>query len=128
MMFAIFRSYGLRPAGTDFDKTLPADTALVFRNNQFIGNVFTHPKGPESFEFLLDYNTVLPGVSTMPGERPLAATDYQIVNNVFKDNQLPAGSGRPWLGNGPFIPGAIVDGGGNRCTPGKEPGYPLKCQ
>jgi hypothetical protein len=127
-MITIFRSYGLRPAGTDSDGALPADTGVVFRNNQFVGNIFTRPTGKGSLVFLLNYNMGLPGVSISPGERPLTPADYQIVNNVFKDNQFPAGTDGPWFGDAPFIPGAIVDGGGNRCTPRSEPGYPLKCQ
>lgn len=128
-MIVITRTYGLRPAGTDFDKALPADTAVVFRNNQFTGNVFTNPIGSSgSMVFVLDFNAVPPGTSTLPGERPPSASDYQIVNNVFTDNQFPAGTDGPWFGPGPFVPGAIVDGGGNRCKPRSEPGYPIKCQ
>jgi parallel beta-helix repeat protein len=129
-LFSIFRVYGLRPAGTDSDHRLPADTAVVFTNNLFEGNILKNPSLlAAAGSFPLYSNVGYSGLSTLPGERAPGPGDYQLKNNVFRNNQFSTDVEGPGFGTGAVIPGAVVDGGGNICkTPTREAyPYPLKC-
>ena len=133
-IFFFRRIYGLRPAGTDFDHRLPADTAVAFKDNLFDGNVLANQipwnqNGPEpSSAIPLSNNLTYSGaISTLSGERAATAADFQLGNNVFKNNDFGHSADAPWLGSGPFPAGLVVDGGLNRCRPSIVNGYPLVC-
>lgn len=127
-LFIIMRNYGLRPAGTDFEHRRPADTAAVFKNNLFEGNVFTKPARQISAGiFPLNGGLSYSGVSTLPGERGLTPADFQLSNNVFKNNDFSRDVDGIDFGHGIVIPGAVVDGGGNKCKTPAGLSYPLHC-
>jgi hypothetical protein len=127
-LFSIFRAYGLRPAGSDSEHRLPADTAVVFTNNLFEGNIFKNPSllGAAG-SFPLYSNLGYSGISTLPGERAPGPGDFQLKNNVFRNNQFSTDVEGPGFGTGAVIPGAVVDGGGNKCRTPPGDNYPLKC-
>lgn len=127
-LYTIFRSYGLRPAGTDFEHRLPADTAVVFKNNLFEGNVFKNPTLMiPAANFPLNGGLGYIGISTLPGERALTPADFQLNNNVFRNNQFSTDVDGPSFGSGSVVPGAVVDGGGNLCRKPAQSNYPLRC-
>jgi parallel beta-helix repeat protein len=126
-LFMIMRVYGLRPAGTDIEHRLPADTAVAFKNNLFDSNVFVNDyRVSNAATFILD-GGLNAGISTLPGERGLTAADFQLSSNVFRNNQFSADSGELWFGSGVVIPGAVVDGGGNKCKMPSPSNSLLKC-
>lgn len=135
-LFELTRAYGLRAASVEFGQDLPADTLVYFKDNVFEGNKLIDPM-PYSvlpsfaarmpvFDRLLYTNQV----STLPGERAAPADSFQIENNVFRNNRFGTLAYAPWFGEGPVVPGMVVDGGGNQCQPPFPvyKNYPLTCQ
>lgn len=129
-MFRITKDYGLRAAGWDSLHRMPAETAVIFKNNLFDGNIFINSLQTQvtpsyiPFYSHLDYRGNL---SSFPGERVAAPSDFQISNNVFKNNQFGSELPPPWFGDTP-VPGMVVDSGGNVCKQSTIPGYPLTCK
>jgi hypothetical protein len=127
-LLMIWRVYGLRPAGIDYEHRVPADTAAVFKDNLFESNIFVNNyQVSNAGSFALNGGLGYGGISTLPGERDLKPTDFQLSNNVFRNNQFSADTEGIWFGNGVVIPDAVVDGGGNKCKTPSPPGYLLKC-
>lgn len=121
--FFFYRTYGLRAASADH----PADTAVFFNDNLFDSNVFSE-NVIANFPVLyapvyskMNFNGVL---SSIPGERLPADTDYVMTNNVFRNNVFQP-SAQPAVFGSPLTPGFIVDQGGNHCP--ADPGGPLTC-
>ena len=128
--------YGLRPAGLDQNKRMPADKLAQFANNVFEGNRLAAPSissGGRTWMPLdasMGYST---SVSGLVGEHGIASDQFDVRNNLFKNNDFGAGQIGPYFGLSP-LPGAAVDEGGNRCVsptgvtfPG-EANYPISCQ
>jgi hypothetical protein len=133
-LFHFFRAYGLRPAGGDINHTIPADTAVLFRDNVFSGNVSINTAAVNSLAPTL--STYLPifdlmaydgGISNTVGERAALAADFQLTNNLFKNNVFAATYDAPWFGSGPIVAGRIIDGGGNFCKASTTTAVPFKC-
>ncbi len=139
-IFHLYRTLGLRPAGTDPEGALPADSAVVFRDIVVEANVLTNPLPPDGSaqgypasiiptSSLMDYPLSGPGsVSSIPGERAAVAGDFQITALSFTANNFGrTGSGPVSFGSGPFTAGTVVDGGRNVCPVSGLAGYPINC-
>jgi parallel beta-helix repeat protein len=128
-MFQIFRYYGLRAAGSDDQKSLPADTEVRFRDNVFDGNVLlaTSNNGASGVMQLFNKLGYTGSVSSLPGERVIPDNAFNIGNNVFRNNDFGAGVVGPGFGEGVVVPGVVVDGGGNKCLNNWPASYPIKC-
>jgi parallel beta-helix repeat protein len=120
-MFEITRSSGLRAT----------DTGVYFTGNRFEGNVFHSQDTNTVTGWLFVYNYLqysLGGIMTLaPGERDATAADFHISGNVFLNNDFGHASSGPWFGYGDFVPGMIIDGGGNSCKPLQGSPAPLAC-
>jgi hypothetical protein len=135
LMFHFFRHYGLRAAGDECQPcippgTWPADTAVMFRDNVFDGNVLRNAKPGAGAPGLLPVFDQLGydgTVSDHIGERVPTAEEFELVNNTFRNNVFDATLGAPFFGSNPVVPGMIVDGGSNVCRQPANPDYPLKC-
>jgi|GEM_PF-1842811 len=143
-VFAFQRIYGLRPAGTDNDHVLPADTAVPFVNITISGNSFYSPYYPAGTTPTWSTFTPwsdLPGfnggrVSSLAGEIPATPSVFTVGNIAFKNNNFGHVDAAPFLGAAsPYPTGIFTDGGGNICNPPAAPvyvqseidAYPMKC-
>jgi parallel beta-helix repeat protein len=122
-MFYILRIGGLAPAGSDPQHPLPAETEVRFLDNVFDGNVLLPPFSGAGGTFIPIYNKM--GYAGDKSALPDSA--FNIGNNVFRNNDFGASVAAPDFGTGPFVPGLVVDGGGNKCSPMLLEQYPLKC-
>jgi parallel beta-helix repeat protein len=127
-LFYMLRTFGLRPAGTDLQATLPADTEVRFRDNVFDGNVLLPPFSSTSGSIIFIYNKMGfgGGVSSTPGERAIPDSAFNIGNNVFRNNDFGSGVPGPDFG-GVGASGIVIDGGGNKCAKPLLANYPLTC-
>ncbi|NRF67109.1 right-handed parallel beta-helix repeat-containing protein [Aquincola sp. S2] len=128
-LFLIYRSYGLRAAGSDDKDLLPADTAVEFRDNVFEGNRFIEPLVTAGFSAYMPLFNRLGyggGISSLPGERAAQPADFIITRNLFRNNDFGQTLFAPDFGPNP-VPGVVIDGGGNRCKTLLTTDYPLKC-
>ena len=128
------RNFGLRPAGWDELHRLPADVAVLFRDNVFDGNTFTNPNsfsaGANAASNVPIYDNMgyFGDVSSIPGERePVPPGDFQLTNNLFRNNQFGRVRAAPYFGANAPVPGRVVDGGGNVCQTPTSANYPLNC-
>ncbi|MEZ5512450.1 MAG: right-handed parallel beta-helix repeat-containing protein [Steroidobacteraceae bacterium] len=133
-LFRATRDFGLRPAGYD-GPTLPADTAVRFRDNVFDANVL---RGAVSLNIygaagtdagvitVFSRMSYTGDLSALPGERVPTDAEFELTNNVFRHNDFGRLHSVPQFGFSPPVPGVIVDGGQNLCA---EPpaDYPLNC-
>jgi len=129
LLFSFYRVYGLRPAGWDKKKIMPADDNVYFSNNYFIGNKLIEPRvssGKWSSEFKMILPAYLSGITS---ERYPNDAEMIVKNNYFQDNDFGTELKAPW-----FYPlSTATDLGGNKCgsTESKEGGeiinYPLSC-
>jgi hypothetical protein len=132
-LFLIRRIFGLRPAGWDDPgHSQPADTAVLFKDNVFDGNVFTNPVSPfpsvpASRINVYDDLEYDGSVSSIPGERAPTPADFQMTNNTFRNNDFGHVRGAPSFGVGTAISGLVIDGGNNKCSAPTTAGYPLQC-
>jgi hypothetical protein len=127
-LFLMNRAYGLRPAGTDLERTAPADTEVRFRDNVFDGNVLLPPLSSTQASIIFIYNKMgyAGDTSGIAGERVIPDSAFNIGNNLFRNNDFGAGVPGPDFGGvGPA--GMVVDGGGNKCAQPLLAQYPLKC-
>lgn len=128
-LFAFFRAYCLRPAGWDQDKIFPADTAVRLENNRFENNSMRDAiSGPQAWAAYFNLSFAF-GVKEacsqgMHDQLPQPA-DFHLTNNIFKNNDFGTAQKPPYFD--PSLRNAIVDGGGNICSPSSEAGFPLKC-
>ena len=135
LMFSFYRIYGLRAAGDECPHcippgTWPADTAVMFRDNVFDGNVLRNVKpGAVAAGWLpvFDQLGYVGTVSDHIGERVPTAEEFEFVNNTFRNNVFDTTLDAPLFGYKPVVPGMIVDGGSNVCRQPATPDYPLKC-
>jgi hypothetical protein len=135
LMFNFYRIYGLRAAGHECSPceppgTWPADTAVMFRDNVFDGNVLRNVMpGAVAAGWLPVFNQLgyLGSVSGYIGERVPTAEEFEFVNNTFRNNVFDMTLDAPLFGYNPVVPGMIVDGGFNVCRQPATPDYPLKC-
>jgi Right handed beta helix region/Immunoglobulin I-set domain len=132
--FQLYRIYGLRPAGTDFERRLPADTEVAFADNLIAGNVLRDAvplvaggSNPAAYIPLSNRLGYSGGLSTLAGERAPLTGEFRVRNNVFRNNDFGQLLDAPWFGPGPFVGDQTVDGGGNRCRPSLVAGFPLVC-
>ena len=127
-MFVMYHYYGLRPAGSDLERTAPADTEVRFRDNVFEGNVMlrTGPASAASYIPVFNKMGYSGSVSGVAGERAVPDNAFSVGNNIFRNNDFGAGVLGPIFGGAP-VPGVIIDGGGNKCAAPTSPDYPLKC-
>ncbi len=117
-LFAIYRSYGLRPGGSD----TPKDTYVYFQDNVFDNNKFINPRIAPAYSANFNFRD-FGALSALPGELPVTPDKVIIGNNKFMNNDFSTLLLPPY-----FIPQSmIVDGGGNICSLSSEPTYPLKC-
>ncbi len=111
--FIFFRTYGLRPDRTENGHNLSADTAAYLKDNQFISNIFLHPRSVPSYSPYSSDFQILPVDSSNinSGEQPVTDSDIFASNNIFTNNNFDL------IDSAPLIwPNTIgVDGGGNRC-------------
>jgi len=138
-LFTFYRGGGLNPDGNNATwaplQPFGVSTNVVFQNNVFDGNVFTNDgsmpmmwSGTGVFFYIysyLDYPFGSPGAGATDPPR----ANFQLTNNVFKNNQFGHGN-HPDFGSGIVVPGYIIDGGNNQCTPpdpAAYPNYPLTC-
>ena len=128
-LFHFTRIFGLRPAGFDSLRKLPADTGVYFTNNVFDGNRLVNPTtqlGTFSALILLNVDMGYDGaVSAIPGERAATPSDFFLKFNTFSNDDFGHSFQAPLFGS-PVVPGRAVDGGGNICSDGGG-GYPLIC-
>jgi len=135
-MFNFFRRYGLRAAGFDTDHTKAAETAVLFRDTVFDGNIFTNPivmfgtVGAASNLPLLQQMQYDNQTSSIAGETVPLASQFDITNNIFRNNDFGHDRDAPWVGvyDQPHPADAMIDGGGNECKIPPLQGYPLACQ
>jgi hypothetical protein len=127
------RIYGLRAAGYDPAKKRPAEQAVLFQDNVFDHNRFTNPSSYVYFKDgaaahlpvyqLMGFSGML---STAPGETVPTDAQFQLTNNVFRNNQVGTARKAPNFGS-PVVPGLVIDGAGNQCGTSDVMGYPLLC-
>jgi hypothetical protein len=86
------------------------ETTVYFQDNEFSGNVQT----PGGWEVVsrMDFQNV-------PSEVPPGSV--VIGNNLMKNNTFTYVT--PFL----YPPSMFIDGGGNKCPKGEDPGFPLSC-
>ena len=130
-LFLFNRYGGLRPAGFDPEKKMPADAAIEFHDNVFEQNSFTNPQSTLPSSSIPVYAGMLYTPSTVffppvPGSREPGPGDFQLLNNVFRGNRFGTGTPAPAFGDA-VVPGAVVDGGGNVCAVPPQHPYPLAC-
>ncbi len=133
--FHFFRTGGLRPAGFDQpDRTLPADTAVVFRDvtieRNTLSNAIASDGGttPPTVVILpittrMNYDDVVAPGETLPGPGAFQLGNVRFVNNTFDRSASPIE-----FGQGTFTSGLIVDGGGNVCPASSAAGFPIVCR
>jgi parallel beta-helix repeat protein len=119
--FNFYRSYGLRPAGSDPLGTLPADTGMYFQNNSFVGNTSNNATNPgQGGESVMEVFSYFEYSVNQPqgGGSPIPNSSFYISNNTLKNNNFGAGVVEPYFGipgDETIVSGAIIDGGGNIC-------------
>jgi hypothetical protein len=128
-LFHMFRLHGLRPAGSDEQAFLPADTEVRFRDNVFDGNVIIGAADRTMASYIPVYDQLeyQGDVSSTAGEQPAPKDAFKIGNNVFRNNDFGAGVAGPNFGASTPVDGYIVDGGGNKCAKPATAHYPLNC-
>ena len=134
-LFYFSHDYGLRPAGFDWDKVMPADTAVLFKDNVFEGNVLLDPVvffgqylPASSIPLGNNLQYVQDHLSDIPGERAVSPADFQITNNTFTANDFGHFLEAPeFVTLAPSPAGMFIDGGGNICKPSTWPYFPLLC-
>lgn len=132
-LFLFQRYFGLRPAGWDERQRMPAETWLGWRRNRFERNHLASTPGGSQIESAVlqvfgpdDYANLR--VSALPGERLPTAQELVVHDNLFKENDFGLQRPSPVFASTVW-PGAVVDGGGNRCQPPKLPAVsPLRCE
>jgi parallel beta-helix repeat protein len=130
-MFYIFRYYGLRPARSDEQASLPAETEVRFRDNVFDGNLVIPKTGfSQQASTIAVFNKMnyTDSLSNIVGERVIPDSAFNIGNNVFRNNDFGGANALPPdFGSFDVVPGVVIDGGGNKCVNGWGPTYPLTC-
>ena len=130
-LFLFNRYGGLRPAGFDPEKKMPADAAIEFHDNVFEQNSFTNPQSALPSSSIPVYAGMLYTPSTVffptvPGTREPGPRDFELLNNVFTRNRFGTKTLAPAFGEEP-VSGAVIDGGGNVCGHRPHEHYPLVC-
>ena len=130
-LFLFNRYGGLRPAGFDPEKKMPADAAIEFRDNVFEQNSLDNPTGTLPSSSIPLYASMLYTPSTVfyppvPGTRQPGPDDFQLRNNLFRGNRFGTTTPAPAFGD-EIVSGAVIDGGGNVCGAPPEDRYPLAC-
>ena len=130
-LFLFNRYGGLRPAGFDPEKKMPADIAVEFRDNTFEQNVFTNPASTLTSSSIPLYASMLYTPSTVflkpvPRTREPGADEFALQDNVFRGNRFGTVTQAPDFGDQP-VPGVVIDGGGNVCGALPHDSYPLVC-
>jgi hypothetical protein len=129
--FYFDRQGGLRPF-PDPDHTLPADTAVVFRDVVIERNTQTRALAsdgsavPPTIVLLPITQRMGYSGATAPDTEP-APGAFQLGNIRFANNAFDRTAAPMELGQGSFTPGLIVDGGGNVCPRSVVPGFPIAC-
>jgi len=130
-LFLFSRYGGLRPAGFDPEKKMPADAAIEFRDNVFEQNSFDNPTGTLPSSSIPLYAGMLYTPSTVlyppvPGTRQPGPDDFQLLNNAFRGNRFGTTTQAPEFG-AETVQGAVLDGGANVCGATPREHYPLTC-
>jgi DNA-binding protein len=138
--FQFYRALGLRPAGTDPDGDLAADTAVVFRDVTFERNRLTTPLASDGTANPPSV-TIVPLASPTDGSLPLAydgnagagnsaltAAMFQLGNVRFIGNDFGRAASPIEFGDGTLASGIVIDGGSNVCPVSTAPVYPIACQ
>jgi hypothetical protein len=134
-MFQFTRNLGMSSSNVLAIDQLGVTRAVIFKNNVFDGNVLrnedagTNRNGLAGMLRLFDYldffpNGYVPAGFTMPQR-----SDFQMQNNVFKNNDFSQQIAGPDFGWSTPIDGLVIDGGGNHCRTPLWPTtpYPLAC-
>jgi hypothetical protein len=129
MMYWIYHTYGIRPAGFDQERLMSADAGVLVQDNIFDANVSSGGRNSGATGANIALFGMYPGgtiLSGIPGERQVTDADLHYSNNSFQNNVFDPNLYAPWFG-APVTPGIVTDLGNNYCNSRSSVALPIVC-